>query len=157
MLPMRRLGNRRRGGGAAPREFAARASESDAEKPVVLVADDDSDARTIYATYLRAMGCEVFTAIDGRAAVEKATELLPDLVVMDLAMPRVDGWEAIRRLRDSSWTRKIPVIAVSAVPVSRETAFEAGCHAYLSKPCEPHVLWSQVRALLKLPLSPTMA
>lgn len=121
------------------------------EKPVVLIVDDDPDCRMIFSTYLRAMGCEVFTANDGRSGVEKATDLLPDLIVMDLAMPRVDGWEAIRRLHDSSWTRQIPIVAVSAVPVSRETAFEAGCNAYLTKPCEPHVLWAQIRALLKLP------
>ena len=121
------------------------------EKTVVLVADDDLDARTIFSLYLRAMGCEAFTANDGRVAVEKATELLPDVIVMDLAMPRLDGWEAIRRLRESSWTRQIPIIAVSAVPVSRETAFDAGCSAYLTKPCEPQVLWAQIRTLLKLP------
>jgi two-component system, cell cycle response regulator DivK len=121
------------------------------ERPVILVVDDDEDARIIYSTYLRAMGCEVFTANDGRPAVDKATDLLPDVIVMDLAMPRVDGWEAIRRLHESSWTRLIPIVAVSAVPLSRQTAFEAGCDAYLTKPCEPQVLWSQIRALLKLP------
>ena len=121
------------------------------ERPVILVVDDDEDARIIYSTYLRAMGCEVFTADDGRPAVDKATDLLPDVIVMDLAMPRVDGWEAIRRLHESSWTRLIPIIAVSAVQLSRQTAFEAGCDAYLTKPCEPQVLWSQIRALLKLP------
>ena len=121
------------------------------ERPVILVADDDADARPIYSTYLRAMGCDVFTAEDGRPAIEKATDLLPDIIVMDLAMPRVNGWEAIRRLHDSSWTRLIPIVAVSAVPVSRQTAFEAGCDAYLTKPCEPQVLWSQIRALLRLP------
>ena len=122
-----------------------------AERPLVLVVDDDLDARTIYSTYLRAMGCDVFTADDGRPAIDKAAELLPDLIVMDLAMPRLNGWDAIRRLHESSWTQLIPIIAVSAVPASRETAFEAGCDAYLTKPCEPQVLWSQVRALLRLP------
>lgn len=116
----------------------------------MLVVDDDSDARTIYSTYLRAMGCEVFTAVDGRAALQKALELLPDIIIMDLAMPRLDGWEAIRQLRGSSWTRQIPIIVVSAVPVSRQTAFDAGCDAYLSKPCEPQTLWSQIRTILKL-------
>ncbi len=121
------------------------------ERPVVLVVDDDLDARTIYSTYLRAMGCDVFTADDGRPAIDKAVDLLPDLIVMDLAMPRLNGWDAIRRLHESSWTQLIPIIAVSAVPVSRQTAFEAGCDAYLMKPCEPQVLWSQIRALLRLP------
>jgi CheY-like chemotaxis protein len=123
------------------------------DKTVALVVDDNLDARTVFSVYLRAVGCEVFTANDGRAAVEKATHLLPDVIVMDLAMPRVDGWEAIRRLRASSWTRKIPIIAVSAVPLSRETAFHAGCSAYLTKPCDPQILWAQIRSLLKLPES----
>jgi len=121
------------------------------EKPVVLVVDDDPDCRTMYSMFLHAAGCEVFTANDGRAALEKAIDLLPHVIVMDLAMPRVDGWEAIRRLRDSSWTRKIPIIAISAAPMSRETAFEAGCDAYLSKPCDPQTVWSQIRSILKLP------
>jgi two-component system cell cycle response regulator DivK len=121
------------------------------EKPVVLVVDDDSDCRTLYAMHLRSAGCEVFTASDGRAAVDKTNDLRPDIIVMDLAMPQVDGWEAIRRLHESSWTRQIPIIAVSAVPTSRDTAFEAGCDAYLAKPCDPQVLWSQIRALLRLP------
>jgi CheY-like chemotaxis protein len=120
-------------------------------RAAVLVVDDDTDARVIYGTYLRAMGCDVFTAADGRRAIDEAKNLLPDVIVMDLAMPRLDGWEAIRQLRDSSWTRRIPIIAVSAVPLSRETAFDAGCDAYLMKPCEPQVLWAQIRALLKLP------
>jgi two-component system cell cycle response regulator DivK len=128
-----------------------------ASKPVVLVVDDDPDCRTIYAMYLRTAGCQVFTANDGRAAIEKTNTLWPDIIVMDLAMPRLDGWEAIRSLHDSSWTRRIPIIAVSAVDVSRETAFEAGCDAYLSKPCDPQVVWSQIRALLKLPPSGSVA
>jgi two-component system cell cycle response regulator DivK len=134
--------------------FRALPLPTSVDRPVVLVVDDDADARTIYSTYLRAMGCEVFTAEDGRFAVTKATDLLPDIIVMDLAMPRVSGWEAIRQLHESSWTRQIPIIAVSAVELSRQTAFDAGCNAYLTKPCEPQVLWFQIRALLKLPALP---
>ena len=127
-----------------------------AEKPVVLVVDDDFDARSIFSFYLRAVGCNVFVASDGRSALDKADELAPDVIVMDLAMPRLDGWEAIRRLRRSSWTREIPIIAVSAVPLSRETAFEAGCDVYLTKPCEPDVLWTEIRNLLRLPPGPAL-
>ena len=115
---------------------------------MVLVADDDADARTIYSTYLRSRGCDVSVATDGGTAVEKADSLWPDVIVMDLSMPRVDGWEAIRRLRRSSWTQATPIVAISAVPMSRESALEAGCDAYLEKPCDPHVLWLQVQALL---------
>jgi CheY-like chemotaxis protein len=123
----------------------------------VLVADDDRDCRTIFGTYLRALGCEVFTAKDGRAALDKTSSVWPDIIVMDLAMPRLSGWEAIRRLHASRWTRWIPIIAVSAVPISRETAFEAGCDAYLSKPCDPQVLWSQIRSMLRLAASAAVA
>src|SRR6187200_502735 len=71
----------------------------------VLVVDDDPDARGIYSGYLRMKGFVVFTGADGRAAIEKAMNLGPDIIVMDLAMPRVDGFEAIRKIRASSWTR----------------------------------------------------
>ena len=123
------------------------------ERPVVLVVDDDADCRAIYSMYLRAVGCDVFTASDGRIAIEKTSALWPDIIVMDLAMPRVNGWEAIRQLHDSSWTRQIPIIVISAVPISRDTAFDAGCDAYLTKPCDPQVVWSQICALLRLPES----
>jgi CheY-like chemotaxis protein len=112
--------------------------------------DDDADTRIIFSQYLRMMGCATFTASDGGTAVDKARDLCPDVIIMDLAMPYVDGWEAIRQLRSSSWTQRIPIIAISAVPMSRNAAFEAGCDAYLSKPCTPDVLWAQIRALLRL-------
>src|SRR5437867_1364024 len=89
-----------------------------APAPTILVVDDDADSRIIFSQVLRAKGCVVFTAKDGREALEKAKTLGPDLVLMDLAMPRIDGFEAIRRLRESSWTRRLPIIAVSAVPMS---------------------------------------
>jgi two-component system cell cycle response regulator DivK len=134
-----------------PGEFRRSGSKGRPPKPVVLVVDDDADARTIYAMSLRAKGCEVFTGKDGREALEKANALWPDVIVMDLAMPHIDGWEAIRRLNESSWTRRIPIVAVSAVPYSRQTALAAGCDAYLTKPCDPQSLWTQVRTLLGLP------
>jgi CheY-like chemotaxis protein len=115
----------------------------------VLIADDDADTRIIFTEYLRMMGCATFSASDGRAAVDKARDLCPDVIIMDLAMPWLDGWEAIREIRGSSWTQRIPIIAVSAVPLSRDAAFEAGCDAYLSKPCTPDVLWAQIRALVR--------
>src|SRR5262245_15762405 len=86
---------RRRSGAAAA---AARASYAGMRStPAVLVVDDDPDARGIFSEYLRAKGWVVFTAGDGRVAIEKAKDLGPDVIVMDLAMPRVDGFEAIRR------------------------------------------------------------
>jgi len=123
----------------------------------VLVVDDDPDARGIYSEYLRSKGCVVFTASDGRIAIEKARTLGPDLVVMDLAMPRVDGFEAIRRLRASSWTRRLPILAISAVPLTQDLALEAGCDAYLSKPVDPGALWLQVCSILRLTNMPSPA
>ena len=121
----------------------------------ILVVDDDPDARAIFSEYLRSKGCVVFTAQDGRVAVEKATNLGPDIVVMDLAMPRVDGFEAIRRLRGSSWTRRLPILAISAVPLTQDLALKAGCDAYLSKPVDPSALWLQITSMLRLSNMPS--
>ncbi|HYM23667.1 MAG TPA: response regulator [Vicinamibacterales bacterium] len=117
---------------------------------MILLVDDDSDAQDMYASYLRSVGCDVFKAADGAEAVRKATELWPNVIVMDLAMPKMDGWEAIRRLQQSSWTNVIPIIAVSALADGRDAAFASGCDAYLMKPCTPHVLWAQIQTLLSL-------
>jgi CheY-like chemotaxis protein len=121
------------------------------DRPMILVVDDDSDAREIYSEFLKSKGCDVYIAKDGAEAVKKAADLWPNVVVMDLAMPTMDGWEAIRRLHQSSWTSMIPVIAVSAVSEGRDAAFAVGCDAYLMKPCLPQVLWAQIQALLTPP------
>jgi len=117
---------------------------------MILVVDDDCDARTIYRDYLRAMGCRVVTARDGEMAITKTSRERIDLIVMDLAMPRMDGWTATRVLRQSAATRWLPIIALTAVPTSRDTARKAGCNAYLAKPCLPELLWWEVRVLLGL-------
>src|SRR6267142_6540605 len=96
------------------------------EAPTVLVIDDDTDARRIYADYLRAQGCVAFTAADGRSGIDKTNDLCPDVVVLDLAMPRVDGWTVLKQLRESSWTENIPIVIVTAVADTRESAFLAG-------------------------------
>ena len=118
-------------------------------RPVILVVDDDRDARVVYGGYLRAMGCEVFVAQDGAVAIEKATSVWPDVIVMDLAMPRVDGWAATARLKESSWTRGIPIVALSAIETAGESARAAGCDAFIAKPCLPELLWWHVRRFLK--------
>jgi DNA-binding response OmpR family regulator len=115
----------------------------------VLIVDDDPDARRMYGEYLRLKGCTVFVAIDGRTGLDKAQDLIPDALVLDLAMPRVDGWTVLKHLRESSWTANIPVIVLSAIVTVRDEAFYAGCDAYLTKPCPPEVLWLQVAALVR--------
>jgi two-component system, cell cycle response regulator DivK len=114
----------------------------------VLVVDDDFDARTIFGLYLEAMGCIVHTAVNGAAAIAEATAHVPDLIVLDLVMPELDGWAAAERLKRSDLTRHIPIIALSAVPGARDSAKISGCDAYLAKPCLPQVLWGEISALL---------
>jgi DNA-binding response OmpR family regulator len=118
-----------------------------AESLAVLVIDDDLDARHIYSAYLRSKGLTVFTAVDGRMGLNKINELRPDVVVLDLAMPRVDGWTVLENVRESSLTADIAVVLVSAVTDTRDQAYYAGCDAYLMKPCPPDVLYLQIRAL----------
>jgi two-component system cell cycle response regulator DivK len=119
-------------------------------RPKVLVADDDLDARAMYSLYLKRMGCSVFTAADGQSAVEQAMAILPDLIVLDLAMPHVTGWAAAKRLRRSPLTRGIPIVALTALPGARESARMSGCDAFMSKPCLPQLLWCEIRLLLGL-------
>jgi len=79
------------------------------EQPLVLVVEDYQDAREMYTAYLQFSGFDVAEAGNGLEAVEKAQELLPDIVLMDLALPRMDGWEATRRLKSDARTRHIPI------------------------------------------------
>lgn len=117
-------------------------------RPMVLLVDDDPDIRTMYRQYLRRMGCRVVTASDGVRAFEQAEKYVPDAIVMDLQMPRVDGWEATARIKRTPRTQHIPVIAVSAVETSRDRARLAGCDGFLAKPCSPELLWWEVRAIV---------
>jgi len=117
---------------------------------IVLVVDDDMDARRIYSEYLRSKGWTVTTAADGRRGIDKANELKPDVIILDLAMPRVDGWTVLKHLRESSWTDTIPIVVVSALTGARDEAYQFGCDAFLTKPCPPEVLWLQIRALFRI-------
>jgi len=129
----------------------------DSDAPAVIVIEDDPDARRIYSEYLRMKGWMVFTAPDGRAGLNKTDELTPDAIVLDLHMPRVDGWTVLKHVRESSITAHIPVVVVSALPDARDDAFLAGCDAYLMKPCPPEVLYLQLRAVMRLRGEPLSA
>ena len=125
-------------------------------QPTVLVVDDDPDARRMYSEFLRSRGWTVFTAGDGRIGLDKISDLTPDLIVLDLAMPRVDGWTVLKQMRESSWTIHIPVVVVTALQNVRDETLRSGAAAYLTKPCTPDVLWLQICALLDPTLSATM-
>jgi DNA-binding response OmpR family regulator len=119
------------------------------ENRCVLIVEDDVDARQMYSEYLRSKGWTVFSATDGRSGLTKIMELTPDAVVLDLAMPRVDGWTVLRQMRSSSMMSHIAVVVMSAIPDARDSAIELGADAYLAKPCTPEVLYLQVRALTR--------
>ncbi|HEY3121666.1 MAG TPA: response regulator [Vicinamibacteria bacterium] len=120
-------------------------------QPLVLVVDDHEDARESYARVLAANGYRAEAAANGLEALDKAVALQPDLIVMDLSMPGLNGWEATRRLKMMESTQEIPVIAVTAHVVghAREVALAAGCDAFLTKPCFPEDLLREVARLLK--------
>jgi CheY-like chemotaxis protein len=118
------------------------------QRPVVLVVDDDFDARLIYRHYLTVMGCQVYTASDGFIGVQLAKRRKPHVIVMDLAMPRLNGWAAMAELKQSPTTRDIPIIVLTAVPASGQDVRAAGCEGLLAKPCLPELLWSEIRLLL---------
>ena len=124
--------------------------DGDAEKPLVLLVDDYADNREAYALYLRFKGYRVEEAEDGHEALERAFENRPDLIVMDLSLPGLDGWEATRTLKQDRRTRDVPVIALTghALEGQSESARAAGCDAFITKPCEPNVLEAAIRKVL---------
>jgi two-component system, cell cycle response regulator DivK len=124
--------------------------KSGREQPLVLVVEDYQDAREMYAAYLQFSGFEVAEATNGIEAIEKAQRLMPDIVLMDLALPRMDGWEATRRLKSDERTKKIPVVALTghALAGHAEGARQAGCDAFVTKPCLPDALVAEIRRLL---------
>jgi CheY-like chemotaxis protein len=123
------------------------------EATLVLLVDDVADQRELYSQYLRFLGHSVATARDGREAVAQAARLEPDVVVMDLSMPVMDGFEATRALKAHPDTREIPVVALPgyASYLPEEWARSAGCAAYVSKPCLPASLSEVIRRVLRRP------
>jgi two-component system cell cycle response regulator DivK len=113
----------------------------------LLLVEDNEDNRIIYSTVLRHLGYVVIEAQDGVQAVELARRAQPDLILMDISIPRMDGWEATRILRGDPITRAIPIIALTAHALSddRERAAEVGFTSYLAKPIEPRAVVAEVR------------
>jgi two-component system, cell cycle response regulator DivK len=120
------------------------------QPPLILVVDDFEDNRALYAEYLELKGYRVAQAGDGEEAVQQATELLPALVVMDLSLPGVDGWEATRRLKTDPRTKHIVILALTghAEESHERRARGAGCDEFVPKPCLPDALAEKVRAHL---------
>ena len=120
--------------------------------PLILVVDDYEDAREMYAEYLRFSGFRVAEARNGNEALEQAFTLMPDLILMDLSLPGMDGWEATRQLKADERTRQIPVVALTghALAGASEGAKKAGCDSFVTKPCLPDDLVVEVRRMLSM-------
>ena len=117
----------------------------------ILVVEDDADNRRIVVKVLTVEGYEVLEATDGRSALATARKEHPDLIIMDLAMPGLDGWQAATQLKSDPKVADIPIIALTAFAMrgDEEKAREAGCDGYLSKPCRPQTIREVVRRYLR--------
>ena len=119
--------------------------------PKILLVEDNEMNRDMLSRRLQRRGYEVLLAVDGASGVEMAQSQSPDLVLMDMSLPVLDGWEATRRLKTDAVTQHIPVIALTAHAMSsdRDKAIEAGCDDYDTKPVELSRLLGKIEALLK--------
>ncbi len=107
-----------------------------APAPRILVAEDHTDSREALRALLEAMGYDIITAVNGREAIELARRFHPDLILMDIMMPEVDGFEATRTLRTDDRFRRVPIVALTAMEGARELALAAGCDDYIPKPLD---------------------
>lgn len=116
----------------------------------VLIVEDNLDNRAIYRTILEHHGYEVLEAVDGEAGIRLTRERLPDMVLMDISIPIIDGYQATRILKADPATAAIPILALTAHAMSedRALAMQAGCDAYLAKPAEPRMVVAEVRRLI---------
>jgi two-component system, cell cycle response regulator DivK len=116
----------------------------------VLVTEDVTDARELFQVFLESEGFEVITATNGREAVERAQDLQPDVVVMDLSMPVMDGFSATRQLKTDERTRDIPIVALSGHVMShhQNRAREAGADAVMPKPSPLNDVAAKIRTML---------
>ena len=121
----------------------------------VLLVDDYPDAREMYSEYLKFSGFDVVEAANGVEALQRALDHSPDIILMDLSLPVMDGWEATRRLKADRRTARIPVVALTghALAGISEGARRAGCDAFVTKPCLPEDLVKEIRKVLEQPSS----
>ena len=119
--------------------------------PRILLVEDNEMNRDMLSRRLERKGFEVSIAVDGREGVEKARSEVPDLVLMDMSLPEMDGWEATALLKAEEATRGIPVIALTAHAMDgdREKALEAGCDDYDTKPVDFKRLLEKIEARLQ--------
>ena len=126
--------------------------QANSEMPrTILVVDDFDDTRLLLRTWLETRGFRVLEAVNGLDAVARAESDSPDLIIMDVQMPQLDGLSATRRIRKVKELDTVPIVAVSAYGADqfRELALEAGCDEYVSTPFEPAALEGIIRSLVR--------
>ena len=119
-------------------------------KGTVLLVEDDRDNREIYRTILEHFGYAVVEAEDGEAAIRLAQEVMPDVILMDVSIPVIDGWEATRRLKGNPATARIPIVALTAhaLDADRAMAERVGCAGFLPKPVAPRRVVEEVERVI---------
>jgi two-component system cell cycle response regulator DivK len=129
------------------------------EKPLILLVDDYPDTVELTADYLQFRGFDVITATDGGRALELAGQRLPDLMLLDLSLPVIEGLEVVRRLKTSKATARIRVIAFTAHALESKAAEAraAGCDGFIAKPAVPPDMVREIQRVLGLPVDPQPA
>ena len=118
--------------------------------PTVLIVEDSALNRKLVETVLKPHGYRVLTAEDGQTGVEAALRERPDLILMDVMMPVMNGYDATRRIKDHRDTSNIPIVALtaSAMPHERDQALAAGCDGYITKPIDTRAFPNQIKQFL---------
>jgi CheY-like chemotaxis protein len=131
--------------------MAAQLKDSNESRGTILVVDDFDDTRLLLRTWLQKKGFRVVEAENGNRAIAAAKSSHPDLIIMDVEMPELDGLSATRKIRELKDFAAVPIVAVSAYGADqyRDHALAAGCNEYVSTPFEPDELERLIRALIK--------
>jgi CheY-like chemotaxis protein len=119
---------------------------TDQNQKTVLLVEDNEDNLVVYRTILEHVGFRVIEARDGEEGVRQARKFKPNLILMDISIPKIDGWEATQQLKSDQDTKAIPIIALTAhaLEEDRQKAIQAGCDGYLAKPVEPRRVVQEV-------------
>lgn len=122
------------------------------DQRTIMVVEDNPDSRTIYSIVLKHSGYHVMEAADGETALEMVKFRKPDLILLDISLPKMDGYAVATQLKSDARTRDIPIIALTAhvFVEDRERAIEVGCDGYLTKPIEPRRVLQEVKRYLQL-------
>jgi len=125
----------------------------EARKKTVLLVEDNEDNLVVYRTILEHVGYHVIEARDGEEGVHRARSEEPDIILMDISIPKIDGWEATERLKADGVTSRIPIVALTAhaLEEDRAKAMRAGCDGYLAKPVEPRRVVQEVEKFIGPP------